>query len=203
MKWMIAAAMLAGAMVAHAAPWLGLVATNTTSQASANIPLGTLAFSLDLRVNTDGNPVGALQYHIITSPANEVTYGATPLTAKDNPFAATDLGAPFGHAPVAGATVNSAGDGVTTWFKSANPDYTAFPEQTIGTYEFNVSSLGIGTYVFTPVGELLSYGGGEEINTFATPGAFVLAVVPEPGAGTLLVYGGLVAAWRNRRRDAR
>jgi hypothetical protein len=125
---------------------------------------------MNLLANSDGNPVGGLQYHIVTSPANVVTYDATPLTALSNPFVTADLAAPFGHAPVAGATVNAAADGVTTWFKAASPDYSAFAAQAIGTYQFNLSVLGAGTYVFTPAGELLTYGGGEEINTFATPG---------------------------------
>ena len=199
MKWVIAAAMMAGALAAQAAPWLGLVKTGTTSQSSDSISLGSLTFSMDLRANTDGNPVGGLQYYITTSPANVVTYGTTPLTALDNPFVTDDIM----EQPSSGTTVNSAAAADTIWYKNDPPDYSAFADQSIGTYQFNVSTLGIGSYVFTPVGVLLTYGVGEEINTFATPDSFTLTVVPEPGTWTLLACGGLVVAWRNRRRNAR
>ena len=197
-RWVIAAVLLAGVMVTQAAPWLGLVKTGTTSQTSETIFLGTLTFSLDLRANTDGNPVGGLQYYITTSPANALTYGTTPLTTLNNPFVAADLTG-LGQAPTAGATVNSDSAANTIWFKASSPDYSAFGAQSIGTYEFDVSSLGIGTYVFTPVGVLLTYGGGEEINTFATPGSFALSVVPEPGTGTLLALG-LCSLMARRKR---
>lgn len=201
LKWVIAAAMVAGVMSTQAAPWLGLVKTGTTSQNSDTVFLGTLTFSMDLRANTDGNPVGGLQYYIVTSPADAVTYGTTPLTALNNPFVAADMTG-LGQAPTAGATVNSDLAANTMWFKASSPDYSAFSDQSIGTYQFNVSSLAMGSYVFTPVGVLLTYG-VEEINTFATPGSFELIVVPEPGTWTLLACGGLMAAWRNRRRSSR
>lgn len=202
MKWLVVVVMLMGASLSQAAPWLGLVKTGTTSQSSDSILTGTLTFSMDLRANTDGNPVGGLEYYISTLPANVVTYGTTPLTALDNPFVAADLTG-LGQAPTAGATVNSDAAAHTIWFKSSSPDYSAFSDQSIGTYQFNVSTLGAGSYVFTPVGVLLTYGVGEEINTFATPDSFTLTVVPEPGAGTLLVCGGFVAAWNRRRRNTR
>ncbi|MFZ2641542.1 MAG: PEP-CTERM sorting domain-containing protein [Verrucomicrobiia bacterium] len=201
LRWVIAAAMVAGVMSTQAAPWLGLVKTGTTSQNSDTIFLGTLTFSMDLRANTDGNPVGALQYYIVTSPANAVTYGTTPLTALNNPFVAADMTG-LGQPPTAGATVNSDFAANTVWFKASEPDYSAFSDQSIGTYQFNVSSLAMGSYVFTPVGTVLAYG-SVEINTFATPGSFELIVVPEPGTWTLLACGGLMAAWRNRRRSSR
>ncbi|MBI5819653.1 MAG: PEP-CTERM sorting domain-containing protein [Verrucomicrobia bacterium] len=188
-------------MSTQAAPWLGLVKTGTSSQNSDTIFLGTLTFSMDLRANTDGNPVGALEYYIVTSPADAVTYGTTPLTALNNPFVAADMTG-LGQSPTAGATVNSVWAANTVWFKAGEPDYSAFSDQSIGTYQFNVSSLAMGSYVFTPVGTVLAYG-SVEINTFATPGSFELIVVPEPGTWTLLACGGLMAAWRNRRRSSR
>lgn len=201
LRWVIAAALVAGVMVTQAAPWLGLVKTGTTSQNSDTVFLGTLTFTLDLRANTDGNPVAGLQNYIITSPSDAVTYGTTPLTALNNPFVAADITG-FGQAPTAGATVNSDMAANTLWYKSSSPDYSAFSDQSIGTYEFNISSLAMGTYVFTPVGFALTYGTGEEINVFATPGSFTLTVVPEPGTWTLLACGSLMAVWRNRRRSS-
>ncbi len=201
LRWVVAAAVMAGVISTQAAPWLGLVKTGTTSQNSDTVFLGTLTFSLDVRANTDGNPVGGLQYYIVTSPADAVTYGTTPLTTLNNPFVAADLTG-LGQPPTAGATVNSDSAANTIWFKSSSPDYSAFSDQSIGTYQFNISSLGMGTYVFTPVGVLLTYGSGEEINTFATPGSFTLTVVPEPGTWTLLACGSLMAVWRNRRRSS-
>ena len=200
--WLVTVMTLAGTMSAQAAPWLGLVGTNTTTQTSASIASGTLTFSLDLRMNSSGYDVGALQYYITTTPANAMIYGATPLTAKSNPFVTADLTNGYGHAPTAAATVNSGSNGITKWFKTDFPDYPAFPEQTIATYQFDTSALGAGTYVLTPIGQLLSYGAGEEVSTFATPGSFTLNItaVPEPGASMLMLAGGFAAAARNRRR---
>lgn len=203
MKWMIAVAVLAGAMGAQAAPWLGLVKTGTTSQTSDTISLGTLTFSMDIRANTDGYKVQGLEYYIYTTPGDVVTYGTTPVTALNTPFVAADLTG-FGHAPTAGAHVIPSS--YTLWW-NASGDYNAFGEQSIGTYQFNVSLLGAGTYVFTP--DFSDYGapGGQLSNsngdnpTFGTPGSFALTVVPEPGPWTLLACGGFVAAWRNRRRN--
>lgn len=190
------------ATLAQAAPWIGLVKSGTSSQTNDTISLGTLSFSMDLRANTDGHAVSALQFSIATAPADVVTYGTTPLTALNNPFVAADLTG-FGQAPTAGSTVNDAN--WTVWWKSSG-DYSAFPEQSIGTYQFNVSSLSAGSYVFTLNNqELLNNTPGEDITTFAAFGGFVLnvAAVPEPGALALLVCGGFMAACRNRRRSER
>lgn len=207
MQWLLAALMLGVAPLAHAFPWLGLVKQNTASQTNETITLSQVfdPYYLDLRLNTDGNPVGALSYYITTSPANVVRYGVTPLTPLDNPFVAADLTDTSAHTPVAGAIVNSGADGVTTWYKPSTPDYPAFTAQSIATYQFDISTLGAGTYVFRPVGTLLAYGAGEEINNFETPGLYVLTIiaVPEPGTGALLVCGAWAAAWRNRRRNTR
>lgn len=200
MKWMTAAAMLACAMAAQAAPWLGLVKTGTSSQTNATIAIGTPLFSMDLRANTDGHAVYALQYSVGTS-AGSVTYGATPLTALNNPFVQADLTNGNATLPAAGSAVSHSN--WTVWWTSDSTDRAAFPEQSIGTYQFNVSSLGAGTYVFSLANEeLLNNIPGEDITTFATSGAFVLDVtaVPEPGAGTLLACGGFVALCRRRRR---
>lgn len=203
MKWITVAAMLAGVMAAQAAPWLGLVKTGTSSQTNDTIAVGTPLFSMDLRANTDTHKVYALQYSVGTS-AGSVTYGAASLTALNNPFVQVDLTNSNATLPAAGSAVNHSN--WTVWWTSTSADVAAFPEQSIGTYQFNVSSLGAGTYVFSLANEeMLNNDPGEDITTFAASGAFVLGVtaVPEPGAGTLLACGGLVAAWRNRRRNAR
>lgn len=194
---------LASTTLSQAAPWIGLVKSGTTSQTNDTISLGTLSFSMDLRANTDGHKVSALQFSIATAPADVVTYGTTPLTALNNPFTATDL-AGLGQAPTAGSVVNNDGANWTVWWKNSG-DYDAFTEQSIGTYQFNVSSLSAGAYVFRLNNqELLNTTPGEDITTFAASGGFVLNVtaVPEPSAWTLLACGGLVTAWRNRRRNA-
>lgn len=195
---LITAMVLTGVSPIQAAPWLGLVRTGTSSQTNATIAIGTSTFSMDLRANTDTHPVGALQYSISTS-AGAVTYGASPLTALNNPFSSTDLTG-FGQAPSAGSAVDNSN--WTVWWKGSG-DYAAFAEQAIGTYQFNVSSLSAGTYVFAFANqELLNNSPGEDITTFAPYGAFVLDVtaVPEPGSWALLIGGGLMAIRRNRRR---
>ena len=195
--WMISAVLVAGVTAAQAAPWLGLVKSGTTTQTNDTIALGASSFSMDLRANTDTHNVYALQYGIATS-AGTVTYGATPLTALDNPFVAADLTG-LGQAPGVGTTVNAAN--WTVWWHGAG-DYAAFPEQSIGTYQFNTSALGAGIYVFTLSNqELLNDNPGEDLTDldFATPGAFVLTVVPEPGTGVLLACGGLAMTRRRQR----
>jgi hypothetical protein len=200
--WFLVGVMVFGSVTfAQAAPWIGLVKTGTSSQTNDTITLGTLSFSMDLRANTDGHAVSALQFSIATAPADVVTYGTTPLTALNNPFVAADLTG-LGQAPTTGSTVNNAGSNWTVWWKGSG-DYSAFPEQSIGTYQFNVSSLSAGSYVFALNNqELLNNTPGEDITTFAAFGGFVLNVVavPEPSAWTLLVCGGLVIRWRDRRR---
>ncbi|MBI5397274.1 MAG: PEP-CTERM sorting domain-containing protein [Verrucomicrobia bacterium] len=193
-KLMLTLAVLSGAVFAQAAPRLGLVKSGTAAQAADSVLLGTATYTMDLRANTDGFAVGGLQYYLVTTPGNVVTYGATPLTALNNPFVAADLTG-FGQPPTAGATVNSALAGTTIWF--AGSDYAAFPEQSIGTYQFNVSSLGGGTYVFTPGGEELSNGNGDN-PAFASPGSFALSVVPEPGSALLMGVGVLALSLRRR-----
>jgi hypothetical protein len=192
-KLLVAVAVLSNVVLVQAAPRLALVKSGTASQVFEEIVPGTPTYTLDLRANTDGFDVGGLQYYIVTSPGNAVTYGTTPLTALNNPLVEADLTG-FGQKPTAGATVNSALAGTTIWF--ADSDYAAFPEQSIGTYQFNISSLDPGTYVFTPDGAELSNSNGDN-PAFATPGAFTL-FIPEPGTGLLLVAGGLMFSLRRR-----
>jgi hypothetical protein len=176
------------------APWLGLVKSGTTSTTSDSIVVGTASYSLDLRVNTDGNPVSGLQYYI-TAFGGTVNYGGTPLTALNNPFVSGDIFS----SPAAGAVVQQS-TGTTVWFKSSAGDYPAFGPNSIGTYQFNSGLLAEGTYVFTPVGEELS-NESETITTFASPGTFSLNVlpIPEPGTSALVAFGGLVFLARRRR----
>lgn len=206
-RWITAAAVLAIAMTAQAAPWLGLVKTGTTTENSDTITLGTSSYNLDVRFDSGGNPVGTLQYYFYTSPTDAVTFGTTPLTALNSPFTTGDAA----YQPSAGATLNSTG-GWTIW--SPSGDDAAFVSN-IATYQINTSPLAAGTYVFsfghTPgtddeyLGWSGSGGGNLYVNDFAAPGSFTLNVtaVPEPGTWTLLACGGLMAAWRNRRRSAR
>jgi hypothetical protein len=182
-----------GTATTLADPQLKLVKSGTSAVTIDWVILGTTTYSLDLRANSGGYTVGGLQYYITTSPANVVTYGATPLTPLDNPFVVADLTG-FGQAPAVGATVNSDAAANTTWYKASSPDYTAFSERSVGTYQFNVGSLGIGAYLFTPIGVLLTYGAGEEVTTFASPGTFSLQVMPEPGTWVLLAAGSFVVA---------
>ncbi|MCX6907370.1 MAG: PEP-CTERM sorting domain-containing protein [Verrucomicrobia bacterium] len=202
--WAHAAFVFSGVLAAYADPKLELVKSGTSSTHIDWVIVGTSTYSLDLRANTDGNPVGCLQYYITTSPANVVKYDATtPLVALDNPFVAADLTG-YGSVPAAGATVNSDSAANTTWFKASAPDYNAFADQSIGRYKFNIGSLDVGaSVVFTPVGVLLSYGGGEEISTFASPVTFSLQVIPEPGSSVLLGAGGAALMILRKRRSRR
>jgi len=188
-------ALVSGAVLVQAAPRLALVKSGTPAQDSESIPLGTLTYSLDLRGNTDGNPIGGWQYYFTTTPADALTFGATPITVLNNPFTASDLQA----APTAGATVKQVG-GTTAWF-TFGPDYSAFADNALATYQFNTSTLALGTYVFTPVGEEL-VNSSATITTFASPGTFTLQVVnvPEPGSATLMGLGGLALLARRRPR---
>jgi hypothetical protein len=196
--WLIAAATLARVVSVQAAPWLGLVKSGTTSQTSDTIAFGTLTFSMDLRANTDGHATYALQFSIATTPGNVVTYGTTPLTALNSPFVAADLTG-LGQSPGAGSAVNDSN--WTVWWHSAG-DYAAFPEQSIGTFQFNVGSLGAGSYVFSLGNqELLNDNPGEDLTNadFAMPGSFTLNVmaVPEPNSIFLVAVGGCVLQiWR-------
>jgi hypothetical protein len=189
--------MLAGVPLAEAAPYLGLVKSGTASQNADSINLGTFSYSLDLRLDTDGHAVSGLQYYFLTSPADALTFGPTPLTALNNPFTSSDVFL----SPATGDTVNQA-EGTTVWFKSGAGDYGAFGEQAIARYELDTALLGLGSYVFTPVGEELS-NGSETVTDFGLPGTFTLVVVPEPGTFGLVGLGGLAllaGRWRSRRR---
>lgn len=195
LRSLLTAALLSGAVLAQAAPRLALVKSGTPAQASDSITLGTLTYNLDLRGDTDGNPISGWQYYFTTTPANALTFGGTPITVLNNPFTASDLSA----SPSAGATVNQAG-GTTAWF-TFNPDYAAFANNALATYQFNTSTLGLGTYVFTPVGEEL-VNSSDTITTFASPGTFSLDIVnvPEPGSAVLMALGGLALLMRRRPR---
>jgi hypothetical protein len=204
MRLLVAVMILVGATLAQAAPWLGLVKTGTTAQTNDTISLGTSSYNFDVRFDSGGNPVSTLQYWFYTTPANAVTFGATPVTALNNPLTTTDLN--NGYAPSAGATLNST-SGWTIWSVSTNN--VAFINN-IATYEIKTLTLPAGEYVFSfghapgTDDEYLGWSGGNlYVNDFAAPGSFVLGIVPEPGTGTLLVYGSMVAAWRNRRRNTR
>jgi hypothetical protein len=117
----------------------------------------------------------------------------------DNPFTAPDI---F-MAPATGDTLNQT-KGTTVWFKAGAGDYTAFDEQAIAAYTIDASALGLGAYVFTPIGEELS-NAGETVTTFASPGVFSLTVlaVPEPGTAALMGMGVAVLPLFRRRRPDR
>lgn len=184
-----------GTTASFADPWLELVKAGTLSTSSDSITLGTASYGLGLRLNTDGNLISGVQYCIETTPASALTYGATPLTVLNNPFPSGDLQL----SPSSGATVGSS---AITAFFSFSQTYAAFSDNAIANYSFNTASLGVGTYVFTPVGQSLTTD-STEITTFNSPGTFSLQVtagVPEPGTCALLGLGGLSLVMHRRRR---
>ena len=188
---------LATPTVSHAQISISLVQSNTTNN-SATIQQGTSTFSLDLILNTDGNPVSGFMYHIDTSPVG-LFYGATPLTALNNPFMSGDV---F-QEPAPGAMVNQ-GQGTTTLFKSSPGDYAAFNNAIIR-HQFNTASLAPGTYVFNPIAQEFTNANGS-ILTFGAPGEFTLTVIPEPTTVALGIVGGgmlLIVARRQRRSKRR
>jgi hypothetical protein len=190
-------ALLAGTFLpaaAHAAPRLSLVRSGTTL--SAFVTSATASVLLDLRANTDGNAISGLQGYLVTSPAQAATYGATPVTATNSPFTASDV---F-QAPATGAVVRQSG-GTTVLFKSSAGDYPAFADNAILTFQINTSLLTAGTYTFTPVGEELT-NATTTITSFATPGSFTLTIIPEPATAGVLATGGAGLLLARRRRRA-
>lgn len=165
----------------------------TLSRNSDSIPNGTATYSLALLFDSDGNTVSGLQYYFETDPPNTIHFGAVPVTALNAPFIAADLfSAPQNNAIVA------QGSGTTVWFKSRGTDYPAVNGNAIARYEFDTSSLPIGTYRFTPVGQEMT-NAQTVITSFGAPGEFTLHVVPEPGCCALLFVGGtffLSRRWR-------
>ena len=165
--------------------------------------MGTSTYSLDIRLNTDSYLASGIQFYISTTPADALTYGATPFTVLNNPFTSGDLGL----APSGGSTVNSGNQ--SAFFKGGSPDYPAFSTNAIATLQFNTASLAGGTYVFTPVGVEFtgstSGGAPVDLTTFASPDTFSLQVIPEPGSCALLGAGGwaLISFRKQRSRPRR
>lgn len=185
-----------------ASPSLSLVKQGSAATADT-ITAGTATYRLDLGVNTDGNAVSGLQFYLQTTPANALSYSATPLSLSNSPFKYYDFGGgdivtDAQTAIAAGATVNASAKEVL--FKSSAGDYGAFSGK-IGTMEFNTVSLPNGTYTFTPVGTELTKT-GTTISTFATPGSFTLTVVPEPTSVGFLLLGAAAILTRWRRPSA-
>lgn len=155
-----------------AQPALSLVKSATSVAADA-VVFRNATYLLDLRAGTGGLALSGLQFHIQTTPVDAVTYGATPLAVLGNPFQTSDIFS----APSAGALVRQS-TGTTAFFKESDGDYPAFADKVIGTYQINTLNLAPGTYVFAPVGEVLTSAVGE-VNEFAAPGLFSLTILAD------------------------
>ena len=162
---------------ALAQPTLSLVKSGTVAATADTIVEGTSAYSVDLRVNTDGNAISGLQYYIRTTPSNAVNYSTTPLAALSHPFQPSEVI----FSPAAGAVVRQSG-GTTGFFKTSAGDYPAFSDKAIATYQFNTASLAPGIYVFTAVGEELT-NASTTVTTFNPPVSFTLTVLADDGDG--------------------
>lgn len=181
------------------APMLSLSKVGAATTFADSILAGTATYTLDLRVNTGGVPVSGLQYYLSTSPANALTFAATPLLALSAPFTPADLSS----GPTSGATVNQTG-AVTIWFKGGAGDYPAIGGNAIGRYSFNTSALSPGTYTITPFGQELTNMSGT-ITFFGIPQSFSLTIVPvpEPHSLVLLLLGGTALSARRSRASSR
>jgi hypothetical protein len=164
--------------LARAAPTLALVKTGTAATASDSIVMGTLEYTLDVKLDTGGDPVSGLQFYLTNSDPS-LRFGLSPIAALDNPFTQADI---FG-APGSGGKVNQT-EGTTVLFKSGAGDYPAFSSRAIVSFTFDVSHLSAGDYLLTPVGEELTFTNTTR-TTFAAPGGFVLNVQPVPEPSTL------------------
>ena len=171
---------------------LSLVKAGTTTVSTDSIPFGTSTFSLDLRLDTDGNPAGGLQFNIATTPAETVSFAAPSVTPLNSPFTAADVE----KAPLQGAICGRV-EATTIFFAQAG-DYAPFVDRSISTLKFNTSSLPAGSYTFFPRGEEFIFG-NTTITTFGSPGAFVLTVVPEPAGVMLLLVGAILLAFGRGR----
>ena len=179
-------------------PKLLLVKAITLSTVSDTIAVGTPTYSLDLRLDTGGQPISGLQFYLIATPASLLSFGATPLTTLGDPFTANDVFS----APVAGAAANQNG-ATTVLFKASAGDYPAFANNAIVRFTFNTSQLAPGTYVFTPVGQELT-NATSTVTRFASPQTFSLTVgIPEPASVVLIALGGCWLMSRRRWRRAR
>jgi hypothetical protein len=156
-----------------AQPTLSLVKSATTSAAADSVVVGSAGYFLDLRVNTGGNAVSGLQFHIETTPVETVIYGATPLSVLSNPFQALDVVT----APSTGAIVRQSG-GTTVFFKGSGGDYPAFADNAIATYRLNTQSLLPGTYVFRAIGGELT-NANTTLTSFGATGAFSLTILAD------------------------
>ena len=174
-------------------PKLLLVKAVTLATVSHTIAAGTPTYSLDLRLDTGGQPISGLQFYVLATPANLLSFGATPLTTLGDPFTANDVFS----APAPGAAVNQNGS-TTVLFKLSPGGYPAFANNAIVRFTLNTSLLGAGTYVFTPVGQELTNANGT-VTQFAPPQTFSLNVVPEPASVVLIALGGCSLLSRRRR----
>ena len=175
-------------------PKLLLVKAMTLATVSHTIAAGTPTYSLDLRLDTGGQPISGLQFYVIATPASLLSFGPTPLTTLGDPFTANDVFS----APAPGAAVNQNGS-TTVLFKASAGDYPAFANNAIVRFTFNTSQLDLGTYVFTPIGQELTNANGT-VTRFAPPQTFSLTVVvPEPASVMLIALGGCSLFHRRRR----
>ena len=163
-------------VAAIAGPTLSLVKSGTAAAPADTIVERTITYSLDLRVNTDGNAVSGFQYYLRTTPANALSYAATPLTALSNPFQPSEVVL----SPAAGTVVRQSG-GTSAFFKSTAGDYPAFSDNAIATYQFNTATLAPGTYIFTAVGEELS-NANTTVTVFNPAVSFTLTVLIDADA---------------------
>ncbi|MGB8169543.1 MAG: hypothetical protein WCF18_18730 [Chthoniobacteraceae bacterium] len=183
---------------AQSAPTLNLVKAGTSAAVADSIQLGTATYALDLKLDTGGDPVSGLQFYL-TSNDPTVHFGLTPVVALNQPFIDADILI----APNSGSLVNQS-QGTSVLFKADPGDYPAFASRAILSFTFDTSTLPAGDYLFTPVGQELTFTGTTR-TAFAAPGLFSLKVqaIPEPSTmfWGVLIFG-TTGFLRGRRESA-
>jgi uncharacterized protein (TIGR03382 family) len=189
-------------------PRLSLSRMGDPLAAADAIPQGTLSYSFDLLLDSGGRTISGLQLYLEqTSPPQQsepftiLKYGSTPVTGlgtTTTPFQAADLfSIPAAGAALVGSmtTLSTSND---TVFLKGNGDYAAVSDARVARYQLDTASLAPGAYTITPIGEELSFTGGITVD-FATPGTFVLTVLPEPGTAALAGMAAAAMLFRRRR----
>ena len=191
---------------AGAAPLLSVTLNGGGPTSSSNTlsPGSHSPLSLDVRLNSDGNLISGLFYHLevtgpapTPNPAAGVTYGTIPLVAV-GPFTSADT------APAAGAAVDA--DALTSFFKSGTGDFAATDGSgVLATYQLDVSAMTPGVYSIQAIGDGLSNSSGVRIEVFATPVPFTLNIsaLPEPTLVVPIVCATLALIRRGRAATRR
>ena len=183
-----------GATAALASPILSLRQSGSAaSGATYTLAAKPATLALDVHLNTDGLRIDGLDYHINAAAPYASRFS---ITAGQGPFSAGEVQT----SPAAGAAANAAAN--TSIFRSASGDYPASADYNLMSYAFDLSSLGVGSYVFSPVGNAFTDSPNAVfLTTFGAPGPFTLTItVPEPAG---LAFGGIGTALIVLRRTPR